>query len=103
MIVICSNINLILFQKWNMLFRKDWPDQPEVVEGKAISVINIAMFMGQAGAALLVGPVVDAVGDKNVLMLIPAASVAATVLVIACNNMPTVEGDGRGKYGRLVK
>ena len=84
-----------MFQKWNMLFRHHWPDQPKVVEGKAISIINIAMLLGQGGAALLVGPVVDAVGDKNALMLIPAAAVAAAVLVVACNSMPTVEGDGR--------
>ena len=84
-----------MFQKWSMLFRHRWSDQPRVVEGKAISVINIAMFMGQGGAALLVGPVVDAVGDKNVLMLIPAAAVSVAVLVVACNSMPTVDGDGR--------
>ena len=78
-----------------MLFCHSWPDQPQVVDSKAIAVINIAMLLGQGGAALLVGPVVDAVGDKNVLMLIPAAAVAAAVLVIACNSMPTVEGDGQ--------
>ena len=52
-----------------MLFRKCWSKQPTIVKGKAVSLINIAMLIGQGGAALLVGPIVDAVGDKRIIIV----------------------------------
>ena len=73
-----------------MLFRKSWSKQPMVVEGKAVSLINMAMLMGQGGAALLVGPIVDAVGDKRTLMLIPSAAVTTAMLAVVFNDMPNV-------------
>ena len=65
-----------------MLFRKCWSKQPTIVKGKAVSLINIAMLIGQGGAALLVGPIVDAVGDKRIIMLIPSAAVTTALAVI---------------------
>ena len=73
-----------------MFFRKSWSKQPIIVEGKAVSLINIAMLMGQGGAALLVGPIVDAVGDKRILMLIPSAAVTTAMLAVVFNDMPDV-------------
>ena len=71
-----------------MLFRKPWPDQPESVEGKATSVIQIAMMLGQSCAGLLVGPIVETAGDKNVLILVPNIAVVLAIIVILLNQMP---------------
>ena len=60
-----------LFQKSGLLLRKEWKNRPPVIEGVAVATFSTSIFIGQIIASLIIGPVVDAVGDVNYFMLIP--------------------------------
>ncbi|XP_019857518.1 PREDICTED: solute carrier family 45 member 4-like isoform X2 [Amphimedon queenslandica] len=60
-----------LYQKADMLFRKEWTRRPPMIEGIAVATINTGAFFGQIIASLVIGPVVDATGDVNYFMTIP--------------------------------
>ena len=53
------------------MLRKEWKNRPPVIEGVAVATVNTSIFVGQIIASLIIGPVVDAVGDVNYFMLIP--------------------------------
>ena len=80
-----------ILQESGMMFHKSVADQTAVVKGKAISVINTAIFAGQIGTTSSIGPVVDVTRDGNYLMLIPCVFAALTFCTIVCSNMPIVE------------
>ena len=71
-----------------MMFRKSSAGQTVVVKGKAVSIINTAIFIGQIGATFTIGPVVDATGDRNYFMLIPCVFAALTFGITLFLNMP---------------
>ena len=74
-----------------MLFRTQWPNKPDVVEGKAAAVISTAFTLGTIVMALVVGAVTAATNDANVLMLIPCGFSAVTFFLVFCTNMPTLK------------
>lgn len=71
-----------VLQKKGKLFRSNWNDAPDVVQGKACSVINTGLFLGQIGASFLIGLVVEATsGDENYFMLVPCLAIAITFFI----------------------
>ena len=64
-----------------MLFRRTWDNAPTVIEGKACSVINAAMFLGQIIASLLVGPIVDLMEDNNYFIVISCVAISIMFLL----------------------
>lgn len=74
-----------------MLFRKSWPNQPDIVEGKACSLINIAAGLGQTVSSVVAGPLLDITGDVNSLMLISCVAGALVSLVTVFTPMPASE------------
>ena len=82
---------MISIQKRNMLFRKDWPNKPEVVEGKACSLINIAAGLGQTVSSIIAGPLLDFTGDVNSLMLISCVAAVLVSLVTLITPMGASE------------
>ena len=78
-----------ILQESGMMFRKSIADQTAVVKGKAISVINTAIFAGQIGATFSIGPIVDVTGDGNYFMLIPCVFAALTFGIALFLNMPS--------------
>lgn len=73
------------------MFRKSAAGRTAVVKGKAISVINTAIFIGQIGATSSIGPVVDVTGDGNYFMLIPCVFAALMFCSTICSNMPVIK------------
>ena len=73
------------------MFRKAWSKSgsDDVIEGKACSVINTAVFIGQIGASLAMGPIVDTAGSGNYLMVIPCLAATVSFLIAVCVRMPT--------------
>ena len=63
------------------MFRNNWTDAPDVVQGKACSVINTGLFIGQIGASFLIGPVVEATGDGNYFMVVPCIAITITFFI----------------------
>ena len=55
--------------------------RPLMVEGIAVATMNTAIFAGQIIASLVIGPVVDAVGDVKYFMIIPCLFATLSFLV----------------------
>ena len=72
-----------------MLFRKQWPNKLDVVEGKAASVISTAFVVGKIVMAVTVAIVnAPASNDTRVLMLVPCGFSALAFFLIVCTDMP---------------
>ena len=74
-----------------MLFRKDWANKPDIVEGKACSLINIAAGLGQTVSSIIAGPLLDLTGDVNSLMLISCVAAVLVALVTLITPMAASE------------
>ena len=72
-----------------MLFRKQWSNQPEVVEGKAVAVLGTGFTLGSIVMAVVVSVVTNVVEDASALMLIPCGFAALTSVLVFCTNMPS--------------
>ena len=75
-----------------MLFRKQWPIQNDVVEGKAAAVIGTGVTLGNIVMTVVVLLVTSASEDINILILIPCGFSALTSLLVFCTDMPTLKG-----------
>lgn len=73
-----------------MLFRTDPPpfQVDKVVEGKACSVINTAVFAAQMTAALTVGPVATLAGSNIYIIFLCCVSSALAFFVAIFISMP---------------
>lgn len=74
-----------------MIFRKDWPNRPKIVEGKACSLINIAAGLGQTVSSIIAGPLLDFTGDVNYVMLISCVAAVLVAVVTVITPMPASE------------
>ena len=52
-----------------------------MIEGKACSVMNVAIFLGQIGASFSVGPIVDTAGNGNYFIFIPCIAATMSFLI----------------------
>ena len=75
-----------------MLFRKQWSNQPEVVEGKAAAVLGTGDILGGIVMAVAVGVVSNSAEDASALMLIPCGFAALTSVLVFCTNIPSLKG-----------
>ena len=50
-----------------MLFRDEWMDDSDVIEGKAATVISLSILAGQVLSTLIITPVVDFLKDGKLL------------------------------------
>ena len=64
-----------------------------MVEGVAVATINTAILAGQIIASLVIGPVVDAVGDVNYFMLIPCLFGALSFLISLPFTSPALKSE----------
>ena len=87
----CPKCYLHVVQNFDMLFRKQWPNENDVVEGKAAAVIGTGVTLGNIVMTAVVGLVTRASTDTSVLMLIPCSFSALTSLLVLCTNMPTIK------------
>lgn len=81
------------FQKQKILFRKNWPNEPESVQGKASSLITIAAMLGQTFSSIVAGPLLASTQDVNTLMLTSVCAGVLVALVTLLTPMP-VSGSG---------
>ena len=73
------------------MFRKEWKNRPPMVEGIAVATMNTSVFVGQILASLIIGPVVDAVGDVNYFMLIPCIFATLSFLIALPIKSPVIQ------------
>ena len=75
-------------QRHNLLFRDDWTGGSDVVEGKAATVINLSLLVGQVLSTLIITPVVDYLKDGNYFMFVPCVQSSITFFLTCCITLP---------------